>query len=171
MKGEGEVRGGLERLCCRIMLLDCSGCVCVWHVGYPAPELRWYHILQGQTGLDPVIDDDKHFIHQLLSHGQVLSMVEIWYQMTIINVQANDYGIYVCEGTNRLGTDRIEIIIYGLLTFSCSFTLLWTRGLVDSIAVMFVLDPPDLVIKPTIMAAMRNVLWVGHSASRKISVR
>lgn len=80
--------------------------------GYPAPELRWYHILQGQTGLEPVIDDDKHFIHQLLSHGQVLSMVEIWYQMTIINVQANDYGIYVCEGTNRLGTDRIEITIY-----------------------------------------------------------
>lgn len=80
--------------------------------GYPAPELRWYHILQSQTGLEPVIDDDKHFIHQLLSHGQVLSMVEIWYQMTIINVQANDYGIYVCEGTNRLGTDRIQIMIY-----------------------------------------------------------
>jgi len=88
--------------------------MCMCDVGYPAPELRWYHIFQGQSGLTPVIDDDKHFIHQLLSHGQVLSMVEIWYQMTIINVQANDYGIYVCEGTNRLGTDRVEIMIYGL---------------------------------------------------------
>ena len=67
-----------------------------------------------------MIDDDKHFIHQLLSHGQVLSIDEVWYQMTIINVQANDYGIYICEGTNRLGTDRIEIKIYGLLSVFCS---------------------------------------------------
>lgn len=80
--------------------------------GYPAPEMRWYHIYQGQTGLEPVKDDDKHFLHQLLSHGQVLSIDEVWYQMTIINVQANDYGIYICEGTNRLGTDRIEITVY-----------------------------------------------------------
>jgi len=97
-----------------------KGCVVVmWHVGYPAPELRWYHIYQGQKGLTPVIDDDKHFIHQLLSHGQVLSMVEIWYQMTIINVQANDYGVYICEGTNRLGTDQERIIIYGLYDLCC----------------------------------------------------
>jgi len=77
--------------------------------------MKWYHIYKTQTGLTPVIDDDKHFIHQLLSHGQVLSIDEVWYQMTIINVQANDYGIYICEGTNRLGTDRVEIKIYGLL--------------------------------------------------------
>ena len=78
--------------------------------------MKWYHIYQSQTGLQPVIDDDKHFLHQLLSHGQVLSIDEVWYQMTIINVQANDYGIYICEGTNRLGTDRVEITIYGLRT-------------------------------------------------------
>jgi len=81
--------------------------------GYPAPELRWYHIIQGQTAQEQVIDDDKHYIHQLLSHGQVLSMVEIWFQMTIINVQANDYGIYVCEGSNSLGSDRVHIDVYG----------------------------------------------------------
>ena len=87
-------------------------------VGYPAPEMRWYHIYKTQSGLTPVIDDDKHFLHQLLSHGQVLNIDEVWYQMTIINVQANDYGVYICEGTNRLGTDRIEIKIYGLSAHS-----------------------------------------------------
>lgn len=80
--------------------------------GYPAPDMKWYHIYKGQTALNPVIDDDKHIINQLLSHGQVLSISEVWYQMTIINVQANDYGIYVCEGTNRLGSDKLNITIY-----------------------------------------------------------
>jgi limbic system-associated membrane protein len=80
--------------------------------GYPAPNMMWYHIYNQQTALNPVIDDDKHIINQLLSHGQVLSMAEVWYQMTIINVQANDYGIYVCEGTNRLGSDQLNITIY-----------------------------------------------------------
>lgn len=80
--------------------------------GYPAPDMKWYHIYKGQTALVPVIDDDKHIINQLLSHGQVLSISEVWYQMTIINVQANDYGVYVCEGTNRLGTDQLQITVY-----------------------------------------------------------
>jgi len=92
--------------------LSLTNCVCLC-IGYPAPKMRWYHIFKTQSGLTPVIDDDKHFIHQLLSHGQVLSIDEVWYQMTIINVQANDYGIYICEGTNKLGTDRVEIKIYG----------------------------------------------------------
>ena len=89
--------------------------MCIHCVGYPAPEMKWYHIYKDQKGLHPLKDDDKHFIHQMLSHGQVLSIVEIWYQMTIINVQANDYGTYVCEGSNRLGTDRVDIIVYGML--------------------------------------------------------
>lgn len=80
--------------------------------GYPAPDMKWYHVYQGQTAMNPVIDDDKHIINQLLSHGQVLSISEVWYQMTIINVQANDYGVYICEGTNRLGTDMLNITIY-----------------------------------------------------------
>lgn len=78
--------------------------------GYPAAEMRWYHIYDG--GLHPVIDDDKHIINQLLSHGQVLSIAEVWYQMTVINVQANDYGIYICEGTNKYGSDQLQISIY-----------------------------------------------------------
>jgi len=73
--------------------------------------MKWYHIMDG--GLHPVIDDDKHIVNQLLSHGQVLSIAEVWYQMTIINVQANDYGIYICEGTNKYGSDRLQIQIYG----------------------------------------------------------
>lgn len=78
--------------------------------GYPAADMKWYHIVDG--GLHPVIDDDKHIINQLLSHGQVLSIAEVWYQMTIINVQAGDYGIYICEGTNKYGSDQLQIKIY-----------------------------------------------------------
>lgn len=62
----------------------------------------------------PIIDDDKHRISQLLSHGQVLMISESWYQLRIINVQANDYGIYICEGTNKYGTDQLEIQLYGM---------------------------------------------------------
>jgi hypothetical protein len=95
------------------------------YAGYPAPEMKWYHIVD--SGMRPVIDDDKHIINQLLSHGQVLSVADIWYQMTIINVQALDYGIYICEGTNKYGTDRLEITIYGQFFSTivcCQFQLL-----------------------------------------------
>ena len=64
-------------------------------------------------GYKPIGDDDKHTVHILLSHGQTLSISERWYQLIIINVQANDYGEYVCEGTNRLGTHKNKIIVYG----------------------------------------------------------
>ena len=33
--------------------------------------------------------------------------------MKIINVQANDYGEYICEGTNKLGVDGAEVKLYG----------------------------------------------------------
>lgn len=78
--------------------------------GYPPPEMRWYK--EVGNGLSPVIDDDKHIINQMLSHGQQLSISEVWYQMTIINIQGNDYGFYVCEGTNKLGTSQYRIQVY-----------------------------------------------------------
>jgi len=90
----------------RLIMSDCYCCI-----GYPAPDMKWYHVQDG--GLRPIIDDDKHRINQLLSHGQVLMISESWYQLTIINVQANDYGIYICEGTNKYGSDQLEIQIYG----------------------------------------------------------
>lgn len=58
-------------------------------------------------------DDEKHVIHVLLSHGQTLSVAEVWYQMTIINVQANDYGNYICEGRNRMGHHGGKVHLYG----------------------------------------------------------
>ena len=33
--------------------------------------------------------------------------------MTIINVQANDYGIYYCEGSNKLGKNNATVLVYG----------------------------------------------------------
>lgn len=73
--------------------------------------MRWYK--EVGNGLTPVIDDDKHIINQMLSHGQQLSISEVWYQMTIINIQGNDYGFYVCEGTNKLGSSQYRIQVYG----------------------------------------------------------
>ena len=81
--------------------------------GYPAPNLKWYKRVG--TGLNLITDDDKHVIHSLLNHGQTLSISEVWYQLTIINVQANDYGEYVCEGENRLGYHQASLLVYGQL--------------------------------------------------------
>jgi hypothetical protein len=73
--------------------------------------MKWYKQLQGQTPVE-VIDDDKHVINQLLSHGQQLSISEVWYQLTIINVQGLDYGNYTCQGTNKLGVGSFNIYVY-----------------------------------------------------------
>jgi hypothetical protein len=71
----------------------------------------WYKVIEG--GREPITRDDKHNIHVLLSHDQTLSVTEFWYQLTIINVQGNDYGDYICEGTNRLGTQEATVKLYG----------------------------------------------------------
>jgi len=81
-------------------------------VGFPTPDMKWYKQLQGQTPTE-VITDDKHIVLQLLSHGQQLSISEVWYQLTIINVQGNDYGNYTCQGTNKLGMGKFDIHVYG----------------------------------------------------------
>ena len=73
--------------------------------------MKWYKVIG--DGLKEIQDDDKHTVHTLLSHGQTLSISERWYQLTIINVQANDYGKYVCEGSNVLGAHKSEITVYG----------------------------------------------------------
>lgn len=78
--------------------------------GYPEPTLRWYKWVK--DGLQPIADDDKHVIHVLLNHGEVLSMSEFWFQLTIINVQANDYGTYRCEGSNAMGTNGDNVTLY-----------------------------------------------------------
>ena len=49
-------------------------------LGNPAPDLKWW-----KDGSE-IADDDNHVIHVLLSHGQTLSLMEFWYQLTIINV-------------------------------------------------------------------------------------
>jgi len=79
--------------------------------GYPMPDMKWYKQLEGQTPVQ-IITDDKHVVNQLLSHGQQLSISEMWYQLIIINVQGNDYGNYTCQGTNRLGVGSSNILVY-----------------------------------------------------------
>lgn len=79
--------------------------------GYPFPDLTWYQIDKKNNSV-PIKDDEKHIIHVLLSHGQTLSVAEVWYQLTIINVQANDYGDYKCEGRNRMGSHGGYVHLY-----------------------------------------------------------
>ena len=38
------------------------------------------------------------------------------FQLTIINVLGNDYGIFICEGRNDLGISRANVTLYGELT-------------------------------------------------------
>ncbi|CAH1773510.1 unnamed protein product [Owenia fusiformis] len=78
--------------------------------GYPDPNLAWYYI-EGDTKRE-ITNDDKHDIQIMTSHGSGLDINELWYTLTIINIQANDYGRYECEGRNVLGTDSAFIQIY-----------------------------------------------------------
>ncbi|CAH1797231.1 unnamed protein product [Owenia fusiformis] len=78
--------------------------------GYPDPELKWYQIIG--DGKREINDDEKHDIQILTSHGSSLDISELWFTLTIINVQANDYGRYECEGSNVLGTDSAFIKLF-----------------------------------------------------------
>lgn len=79
--------------------------------GWPPPDMNWYKVEQ-QGGLKQITDDDKHSVNLLLSHGNFLSISEVWYQLTIFNVQAGDYGDYKCEGINKLGVHRANTYVY-----------------------------------------------------------
>lgn len=79
--------------------------------GYPDPDLKWYKILPGGN-LQQVINDDKHTINILLNHANILDPNERWLQMVIRAVQANDYGDYVCEGRNNLGTGQGNVHLF-----------------------------------------------------------
>ena len=78
--------------------------------------MAWYKVVHNSLG--QIIDDDFHIINQMLSHGQQLSISEVWYQLTIINVRANDYGTYVCEGKNKLGGSQYNITVFGMDFFN-----------------------------------------------------
>lgn len=78
--------------------------------GYPAPNMNWYKV--ENNIMRPIIEDDWHVVNQMLSHGQQLSITDVWYQLTIINVRANDYGTYVCVGTNRYGSSQYNISVF-----------------------------------------------------------
>lgn len=60
-----------------------------------------------------MINDDKHTINILLNHANVLDPNERWLQMVIRAVTANDYGDYICEGRNDLGTGEGRVTLFG----------------------------------------------------------
>lgn len=62
---------------------------------------------------DPILTDAKHTINVLLNHANILESNERWFQMIIINVQAGDYGTYVCEGRNSFGNGSAFIDVFG----------------------------------------------------------
>jgi len=79
--------------------------------GYPSPHLQWYKVLEGNN-LRPLNDDERHQVHILIAYGQMLSMEDYWFQLTIINVQGNDFGEYACQGVNRLGVHEARVRLY-----------------------------------------------------------
>ena len=52
-------------------------------IGNPLPDLRWW------KDDSEILDDIDHRVYLLLSHGQMLSLSEIWYQLRIINVRVS----------------------------------------------------------------------------------
>ena len=88
-----------------------------YFLGYPEPLLAWYKIIKneitGQKGLRRITNDEKHDIQTITSHGNLLGVSEVWFQLTVINVQAGDYGDYVCEGENKYGNNQAIVNLYG----------------------------------------------------------
>lgn len=88
-----------------IISLECS------LTGMPEPNLRWYR--ESDRGEVLIVDNEKYQISQLLNHGTSLDVDQIWYTLKVLNVQANDYTNYYCEGSNSMGTTRATIRLYG----------------------------------------------------------
>lgn len=84
--------------------------------GLPEPDLQWYKVTSANTW-DPILTDAKHTINVLLNHANILESNERWFQMIIINVQAGDYGTYVCEGRNSFGNGSAFIDVFA--TYEC----------------------------------------------------
>ena len=76
--------------------------------GYPEPDLQWYK----ENFMSPINDDDKHAVNILLNHANILGQHEKWFQLLIRTVTANDFGTYLCAGSNMYGLDAAEIVLF-----------------------------------------------------------
>ena len=77
-------------------------------VGYPHPDLAWYQM--DVNGSSVAIDDDAKYVIDVQMNQ---TPATFWYRMTIINIQADDYGDYICEGKNRMGNATGKVHLYG----------------------------------------------------------
>lgn len=87
--------------------------------GYPAPRLTWSRLTN--NGVEQVNDDEKFTISK--QHSSVLKYGEFWYTLKIINVQANDYTDYYCQGKNKFGNSQSMVNLFGEFFFALFSTV------------------------------------------------
>ncbi|KAI0216224.1 Neural cell adhesion molecule 1 [Lamellibrachia satsuma] len=75
--------------------------------GYPHPDLAWYQM--DVNGSRVAIDDGAKYVIDVQMNQ---TPATFWYRMTIINIQADDYGDYICEGKNRMGNATGKVHLY-----------------------------------------------------------
>ena len=76
----------------------------------------WYREPQKNDGIqqrEQLNDNEKYDIHKQIATTS-LRFQESWYTIRIKNVEANDYTMYFCVATNRIGTnDTTAIELFG----------------------------------------------------------
>lgn len=89
--------------------------VCVVE-GYPEPNVKW--IKETEYGRLEIEDDDKYEITK--QYGIQLERNTFWSVLKVRNVQANDYGDYVCVADNVYGIGSANITL--IETLDCQGT-------------------------------------------------
>lgn len=85
-------------------------------MGYPDPVVTWWRKLSDKRWQE-LSDDYKHRIDKLYGHGPNLDVSGSWTALRILRIQAGDFGLYRCQGTNIYGTNTETIKFF--LTTTC----------------------------------------------------
>ncbi|OAF64476.1 hypothetical protein A3Q56_07814 [Intoshia linei] len=75
--------------------------------GHPDPEINWYRLEGKERRL--IRDDYRHEVD--VSRSQ-MGIAAFWNQLTIENVNGEDFGYYYCEAHNQYGRHSSQIKIY-----------------------------------------------------------
>ncbi|XP_060085644.1 lachesin-like [Ylistrum balloti] len=76
--------------------------------GYPAPSMHWEKLQNGERY--QISDGDDYSTEKLSSSQNLIS--DMWYVLTVKNVQANDYTEYYCVATNKYGTNQTTFRLF-----------------------------------------------------------
>ena len=80
--------------------------------GWPEPDLKWYKLSKNGE-MSHIQNTDKHKINILLNHANILDQQERWFQLIVKTLEANDFGTYICEGNNKLGSSQAKVKLFG----------------------------------------------------------